>query len=178
MQSRDKLLWGLLAGAALLLLLAQTKKGAAIAADIVETVASGIRGFRLNNPFNIEKGSPWEGLAADQPDARFCKFVSMSYGVRAWAKLMLTYASAYNIRSVADIVNRYNPPADGQPSSYIPTVAGALGVDAAAPLDLSNRYTVFSLARAMMAVEIGSAAAAFVSDADVTAGLDLAGIPA
>ncbi len=127
-----------LAAAALLWLLSRTQKGQAVVAEATDAITSSVRGFRLNNPLNVERGQDWQGMAEDQPDARFANFLTMAYGIRAWHKIMQTYSRSYGVRSVAAIVNRYNPQADGQPSFYIPSVAADLGVSASATLDVMD----------------------------------------
>jgi len=165
-----------LAAAALLWLLSRTQKGQAVVAEVADAVASGVLGYRLNNPLNVERGQDWQGLAPDQWHARFAHFVSMPYGIRAWHKIMQTYSKSYGVRSVAAIVNRYNPKVDGQPGTYIPTVAAAVGVSADASFDVMSPALAFKLCRAMIRVEIGAPAALLVSDDDVRQGLRLAGV--
>lgn len=169
-------LWWALGLAALLFVLSRTQRGQATLAGATDSIMSSIIGLRLNNPLNVERGDPWAGLAPDQPDTRFAKFISMPYGIRAAAKTLQTYRSAYGIVSVRAIIDRWNPKKDGQPPEYIPNVATALGVHMDASLDVRHRATAFTLIRAMIRQEIGAAAALAVSDADVHAGLTLAGV--
>lgn len=157
-------------------MLSKTSKGQAVVNDAVESIASGIIGLRLNNPFSIERGTAWQGLATEQKHARFATFNSMPYGIRAWHKLMQTYRNRYGLRTVKGIIDRFNPVADGQPSTYVPNVAKALGVSANSAIDVMNRDTAFKMARAMMAMEIGAAASLTISDADINKGLSLAGV--
>lgn len=164
-------------GAALVLLvLSRTRQGQAALAGATDALMSSVRGLRLNNPFNIERdGDPWAGLAPDQPDPRFAKFVSLPYGIRAAARTLLTYRT-YGVDTVREIIDRWNPKADGQPVTYTPNVSGRMGISPDAPIDIRSRATAFALLRAMMPEEIGVAAALLVSDNDVLAGLTLAGI--
>jgi hypothetical protein len=166
----------ILAASALLLLASRTKKGQQVVATVTDAIASGVLGFRLNNPLNVERGDNWQGLAPEQLDGRFATFIDMPYGIRAWHKIMQTYANAYGIRTVAGIVDRYNPVADGQPSSYKPVVARDVGVDQNTIIDVMNPTIAFKLARSQMRVEIGSVAAALISDDTVREGLRRAGV--
>jgi hypothetical protein len=168
--------WWALGIAGVLYMLSKTDVGKAAVSSATQTIASGVIGFRLNNPFNVERGDNWQGLAAEQLHDRFATFVSMPYGIRAWHKIMQTYKNKYGITTVRGIINRFNPVADDQPASYIPTVANAMGVSADAVINIMDRATAFALARAMMRVEIGSVAAALVSDSKVNEGLTLAGV--
>lgn len=165
-----------LGAAGLLWVLSRTRQGQAALASATDALMSSVRGLRLNNPINVERGDPWDGLAPDQPDPRFVKFVSFPYGIRAAARTMLTYRSAYGINTVRKIIDRWNPKADGQPPTYTPNVAAAIGIPADATIDVRSRVTMFAVLRAMMREEIGAAAALLVSDEDVHAGITLAGI--
>ena len=50
------------------------------------------RGIRNNNPGNIRRnGDPWQGLAKEQNDREFFTFKSAVYGIRALARLLITY---------------------------------------------------------------------------------------
>lgn len=169
-----------LAIAAALFLLSRTRQGQLAVAGATDAVMSAITGIRLNNPLNIERGDPWDGLAPDQPDARFAKFVSMPYGIRAALRTFITYRNKYGINTVGALIDRWNPKSDGQPETYIPHVARDLGVapgyEYKTTIDVTSRPVAFALLRSMMKMEIGSAAALLVSDADVQAGITLAGV--
>lgn len=167
--------WVVLGVVVVLFMLSKTEKGKQVVSEATEALASGIIGLRLNNPLNVESGDQWQGLADEQKHLRFATFKTMAYGIRAAAIILRNYQRLYNIRTVAAVINRWNPVSDGQPSTYIPNVANDLGVSATAPIDLQDARTMFALIRAMIKMEIGSAAALLVSDADVNEGLRLAG---
>lgn len=38
------------------------------------------RGIRNNNPGNLDKGSPWQGLVANPDEPRFCTFKDPVWG--------------------------------------------------------------------------------------------------
>lgn len=159
--------------------LSRTDRGRAIVMSATDAIGGAVLGLRLNNPLNVERGDPWQGLAADQPHARFATFVSMPYGIRAAARILQTYRG-YGVNTVGAIIDRWNPKSDGQPPEYIPNVSSALGIPLAMAyqktIDVRQRATAFALLRAMIRQEIGAAAALLVSDADVDEGLKLAGI--
>ena len=50
------------------------------------------RGWRNNNPLNIRRGEQWSGLCAQQTDKVFCQFLNMTWGYRAAAKVLKSYA--------------------------------------------------------------------------------------
>jgi|GEM_PF-6864226 len=168
--------WVALGAVIVLFLLSRTDKGQQVVSSATDAIASGVIGIRLNNPLNVERGQNWQGLADVQLNDRFATFISKAYGIRAWHKIMQTYRNAYGIRTIAGIINRYNPVSDGQPSTYITNVASDVGIAPSAPIDIMDRDTAFALCRAMIKVEIGSIAALLVSDADIEEGLTLAGV--
>lgn len=92
------------------------------------------RGIRNNNPGNIRLGTNWKGLAAQQTDGAFAQFTSPEYGIRAMTKILRTYMGAYGLRTVAGIISRWAPPNENDTTSYIETVARAVGKPASAPL--------------------------------------------
>ena len=177
LSTRDQTLLLLLGLAAVLYLYSRTDQGQQVTADIADAVGGALRGIRNNNPINVEKGQPWDGLApADQQtDPRFAVFVDMPHGIRAAAKVMLTYRG-YGLNTVHKIIDRWNPKADGQPPNYIPDVSDYMGVGPDDPIDVRDPNTMFALLRGMAREEVGKAGALLVSDADVWAGLQLAGV--
>jgi hypothetical protein len=169
--------WWALGGAAVLLVLSRTQQGQVALAGATDAVMSSVLGLSLNNPLNVERGDPWDGLAPSQPHARFAKFISMPYGIRAAARILINYRNLYGIKSVRGIIDRWNPISDGQPPTYKPNVAAALGgISIDAFIDVRSRAIAFPLVRVMIRQEIGAPAALLVSDEDVHAGLTLAGI--
>lgn len=170
-------------GAALVALLSsRTNRGEAAVSDAVDTigetvdkVVSAVRGIRNNNPGNIRKSAEkWQGLAADQTDAAFFRFVSMEYGVRAMVKILRNYSTRYGLNTVAGIINRWAPPVENNTSAYVAQVARAVGVSAGERIDLDDANTMFELVRAIIAHENGRVAAALISDATVWQGIELA----
>ena len=168
--------WVALGVAGVLLVLSKTKQGEAVVSSATEAIASGVIGLRLNNPLNVERGDNWQGLAEVQLHDRFCTFISMPYGIRAWHKIMQTYANRYGIKTIRGIINRFNPVSDGQPETYIPSVCEYTGYGQDQVLNIMDRAQAFALCRGMMRIEIGRAGALLVSDDAVNEGLTLAGV--
>jgi hypothetical protein len=115
------------------------------------------RGMRNFNPGNIEDGP----FARSQPgyvgtDGRFAKFDTMEHGIGAQAGLLGKYGEK-GVNTVSAIVNRYAPPSENGKATenYTRFVAGKLGVDPNAPLDLNNPQIRQSLALAMSQFENG-----------------------
>ncbi len=42
------------------------------------------RGIRNNNPGNLDKGSPWQGLISNPSEPRFCTFKDPVWGFERW----------------------------------------------------------------------------------------------
>lgn len=108
--------------------------------DASPTGTSQPRGYRNNNPLNIEAGP----FAASQQgylgsDGRFARFASLDQGVGAADKLLNTYDKKYGLNSVAGIINRWAPPGENNSSAYAATVSRQLGVDPNAPLSTDQR---------------------------------------
>lgn len=96
------------------------------------------RGIRNHNPGNIRHGSAkWQGLAAVQSDPEFCVFSAPHWGLRALARLLLTYRRRYHLTTTRQLIGRWAPPSENDTGAYVAVVAKALGLkpDAEIPLD-------------------------------------------
>lgn len=97
------------------------------------------RGIKNRNPGNIRRGSAkWRGLAAVQSDPDFCVFETPHWGLRALAKLLLTYRLRHELKTVRQMIGRWAPPNENDTGSYVAFVAKSLGLkpDAQIPIDL------------------------------------------
>lgn len=118
--------------------------------------ASGLatRGERTNNPGNLEKGQPWQGLAADQSgDVRFATFQTPEYGIRALAVLLKGYVQR-GFNTIRKIINRYAPAVENKTNAYIKHVASLTGIHPDQVLTL-NGNTLASLVAAIITHENG-----------------------
>ncbi|MGH8350418.1 MAG: structural protein [Pseudomonas sp.] len=96
------------------------------------------RGIRNFNPGNIRhaKGVRWQGMAVAQSDSEFVQFTAPRWGVRAIARVLITYqdkrlaADGSRIDSVREIIQRWAPPTENNTDAYVMSVARALGLDA------------------------------------------------
>lgn len=131
------------------------------------------RGIRNHNPGNIRKGEKWKGLSEHQTDSSFCVFVSPEYGIRALAKVLLTYYKKYQLNTVKKIIGRYAPPNENETESYIQSVAGMLGVLPDEVIDLSSVAVLAVLLRAIIRHENGEQP---YSDEQILKGIHLAGV--
>lgn len=121
------------------------------------------RGLRNNNPGNIDKGEPWQGLSQDQPDRRFCTFSSLAYGCRALIKLLQTYHNKRGLNTVQEIINRWAPSFENDTSAYVTAVAKDLGVEPNTPLDFTKE-TYINLGKAIARHENGKIADSYISE--------------
>ena len=88
------------------------------------------RGLRNNNPLNIRRsGDKWQGLRVLQEDREFFQFVSMEYGWRAaFVILCRTYYGKYKLRTIRDIVSRWDPAKENNTEAYIRHVSDYTGI--------------------------------------------------
>jgi hypothetical protein len=114
------------------------------------------RGLRNANPGNIRKGQDWLGLAPQQPDLEFCTFTDPVYGIRAIAKIVLTYATRHKLTTVRGIINRWAPPVENDTSSYVQHVADRLGVDPDSPIRVTDPAVMKVLVAAIIKHENGT----------------------
>lgn len=132
------------------------------------------RGIRNNNPGNIETGANWQGLADPASDGRFCKFTKPVYGIRAIARILITYRDRHGIRTIHDAIARWAPPEDDNPTvAYANHVAAKVGVGPHEPVDLGRYEVARPLVEAIILHENGQQP---YTDAQIDKGLVLAGI--
>jgi len=146
------------------------------------------RGIRNNNPGNIERdGTRWQGMALRQTDARFIVFSEPCWGIRAIARILITYqdkrraADGSRIDTVRKFISRWAPPAENNTDAYARTVAVALGVGVDDPdLDVYDYDTMHGLVSAIIRFENGAAQSkpdgCWYRDEEIEEGLRLAGI--
>ena len=132
------------------------------------------RGIRNHNPGNIRRSAdPWQGLAKDQNDDAFFQFVEPKWGIRALARVLISYQDRHGLRTVRAIISRWAPPVENKTSSYIDHVARRLNVGADDPLDVHDYRVLRGLVEAITVHENGEQP---YTDAQLDAGLVLAGV--
>ena len=91
------------------------------------------RGWRNNNPLNIRRGEQWQGLAANQNDPCFCKFINQAWGYRAGMKVLKSYYRLFMQRgmkfNVENIIKRWAPANENDTEVYILGVCARTGFD-------------------------------------------------
>lgn len=138
------------------------------------------RGVRNNNPGNIDRNATkWQGMAADQSsDPRFVVFADAKWGIRAIARLLLTYSSQYGLKTVRELIGRWAPPGENNTTAYIDAVAAGLkaaGIAATADtyIIVDSATTMTALVRGIILHENGSDP---YTDAQIAEGIRLAGV--
>lgn len=95
------------------------------------------RGIRNNNPGNIRDGSDkWQGLSGIDDDDQFAVFTDPTWGIRALARILINYQDKYNLRTVAEIINRWAPPSENNTRAYVERVCEAMEVAPHEALDM------------------------------------------
>ncbi|RYF06525.1 MAG: structural protein P5 [Comamonadaceae bacterium] len=115
------------------------------------------RGIRNNNPGNIDRNATkWQGMAADQSDdPRFVVFTEPKWGLRALAKVLLTYYRTHKLDTPMAIVDRWAPPVENDTLAYAGQVAKALGVARGERIDVENPAVLAPLVKAIVQHENG-----------------------
>lgn len=140
------------------------------------------RGIRNNNPGNIDRhvGVRWQGQAADQSgDRRFVVFDSPKWGIRAIARILITYQDARDaadgskIDTIREIIARWAPPAENDTGAYATHVATLTRIGVDQTIDVYDYATMKALVAAIITHENGAQP---YDDATLDAGLKLAGI--
>lgn len=134
-----------------------------------------VRGIRNNNPGNIVRdGTPWQGLAAAQDDPRFCVFTSAQYGIRALAKVLLSYKRE-GVNTIATIIAKYAPASDNNDTvAYIHNVCEWSGVkDPNVVVDVDNYSVMHALVVAIITKENGECP---YNEATLAEGIRMAGV--
>jgi len=99
------------------------------------------RGIRNNNPGNIDfnKLNNWRGqvgIETGVENPRFAKFDMPENGIRAIAKLLITYHNK-GFRSVKAMINRWAPPVENDTGAYSQAVARKMEIDENQTLTIS-----------------------------------------
>lgn len=132
------------------------------------------RGVRNNNPGNIEEnGTAWQGLDTPKSDGRFCRFIDPKWGIRAIARVLITYQDKHGVNTVRGIIDRWAPPVENNTSAYIDHVCRVVGVGRADAIDLHQYKYAAPIVEAIIKHENGQQP---YSKMQINEGLRLAGI--
>lgn len=133
------------------------------------------RGIRNHNPGNIEysPATKWQGLADPPTDGRFCRFKAPAWGIRALARVLITYQDKHGLNTVRKIVTRWAPPVENNTTAYVNAVARRVGVGPDMPISVHDYETLAPLAEAIIHHENGKQP---YDKATIEEGLYLAGV--
>lgn len=126
-------------------------------------------GVRLNNPGNLEWGSPWQGLVpreksryyrhGSSQQKRFCEFIDAPSGIRAIARTLITYyekrkaKDGSKIDTILEMVERWAPSFENNVKAYAAHVGRVVGVDPTDVLDFNDYDTIRALVVGIIAHE-------------------------
>lgn len=114
------------------------------------------KGVLLNNPGNLQKtNDEWVGMTKLQDNARFVRFKSPKYGIRAVMKTILSYDDLYGLNTISRIITRYAPPGENDTDSYIRDVSFRSGFSPNVLIDLSKPENLMLLAQGIVIHENG-----------------------
>lgn len=119
------------------------------------------RGIRNNNPGNLDKGAPWQGLVNNSSEPRFCTFKDPVWGIRALAVTLITYhdkrraKDGSSIDTIREVIERWAPPHENNTLAYVNEVSKAVGVAPDMIIDLHDYETLRPLVEAIIRHENG-----------------------
>lgn len=134
------------------------------------------RGIRNNNPGNIRRSTDhWQGLAdADlQDDPDFLKFQTPIYGIRAIARILITYQDKYGLQGVKGLITRWAPPNENKTDAYIAAVVKNTGLTDYDGVNMHKYADLKLLVKAIILQENGQQP---YTDTQIDKALVLAGI--
>ena len=139
------------------------------------------RGTRNFNPGNIERtATRWQGMSDDQSrDSRFIQFDHEKWGIRAIARILITYQDkrlakdGSPIDSIQEVIDRWAPPHENPTDAYAAHIGIVMSTGVNDFIDICDYDTMFHLVKAIIHFENGVQP---YSDDTINQGLRLAGI--
>lgn len=109
----------------------------------------------INNPCNIRNSSDrFIGEVVPSSNLQFKEFSKMTYGYRAYFKIINTYKNKYGLSTISGIITRFAPPSENDTQAYISFVADSLKVSPNSQLTFDSN-TLVNLGYAMSYYENG-----------------------
>lgn len=117
------------------------------------------RGLRNNNPGNIDwnKNNDWKGqtgIETGVPNPRFATFIAPIWGIRAIAKILMTYHRK-GFNTVFKMINRYAPDLENDTNAYVRSVCAKIGVSANKPIEKLTVDSLIELVKSIIKHENG-----------------------
>ncbi|MCR4667226.1 MAG: hypothetical protein K5657_08020 [Desulfovibrio sp.] len=107
-------------------------------ADVQILVSSQVLAIKNRNPLNVKSMSvnePWKGQIGTDSQGHAI-FSTFSYGIRAAALTLRSYAKKYNINTIEGIINRFTVADKLQADKYILFLANRLDVNPHERIDM------------------------------------------
>jgi hypothetical protein len=106
----------------------------------------------VNNPGNIRNSGGVKFLGENSmPGDTFKSFKTLDYGIRAMYVILNSYYSKYGLNTISDIINRWAPPSDNNPTTaYVGYVADKTGIDPLAVVTPSVHFPLMVSAMSKM----------------------------
>ncbi len=134
-----------------------------------DTIIGLPRGIRQNNPGNIRPGDNWNGMTGQ--DGGYLIFRDVRYGIRAMVKVLRNYQRLHNLETVKQIIYRWAPPADNNPTNaYVKHVAEYLRVATDQPINVNDH--MLDLIKVMAKHENGGN---YLTESQIREGIEWAG---
>jgi len=128
------------------------------------------RGIRNNNPGNIRyDGTLWQGETG-QDGGGFVTFDTPEHGIRALAKVLISYQTKHGLTTIGQMINRWAPPVENDTDAYVVAVCKACSASPSNPYTLTPSRLA-TLAAAIIHQENGEQP---YSDAVIETGVDSA----
>ena len=114
------------------------------------------RGIRNNNPGNLKKtDTKWQGLSTEQTDGEFFVFQSPIYGIRALARVLISYQVKHGLRTIRQIISRWAPATENDTEGYVRAVCESTARTDAEVLDMHKYADLQPLVKAIIQHENG-----------------------
>lgn len=114
------------------------------------------RGIRNNNPGNIRiSKTAWRGKKLENTDGDFEQFTSAYYGIRALVRVLRVYQTKHNLKTIAQIINRWAPPNENDTEAYANAVARVLDAEPDKEILIGENTTTERLVAAIIRHENG-----------------------
>lgn len=114
-----------------------------------------VRGERDNNPGNIRKSDIKFQGEVDGTDPDFKSFESPHYGIRAIARIVLTYYNNHELHTIRQIINRWAPPSENDTEPYVNNVSKACALLPDETIDCTDERILDKIVTAIIHQEEG-----------------------
>ncbi|WP_367191066.1 structural protein P5 [Aliivibrio fischeri] len=114
------------------------------------------RGLRNNNPLNIRNSfsNKWLGEVkiSQKKDSDFEEFINIRYGFRAAYKVLMTYRTEYNIKTIDGIIRKFSPTNENNTEEIIIKLSNMTGIE---KHKVISGYDYINLIHKMTIIESG-----------------------